>query len=256
MRVPTKSYRVWHAPRVGSTLLCQMLSDTGIAGRPGEHLTLHGESSLCERYGVDNYESLRSAVWSLGTDKNGIFAAKVSAHAASHDKIVQEICGLKNIDVPDSYEDIWSDFFPNCKHIIILRRNKLRQIASWWKAIKDNQWHLINDETSKETDEFYQDKYDLDAFTHLYHEAVLRDMANGEYLQMNNLSSKTIVYEDLVTEPKRILNEVLTYLDLSELEVELPSIKYKITSSKINEEWVEKYSKHLQSNWSDKVWNH
>ena len=187
MKRPRKSYRIWHAPRVGSTLLCQLLEDTGLAGKPGEHLTLHGEKSLAERYGVDDYESLRNQVWRLGTDQAGIFAAKVSSHHHYHTEIVSEISALRNMELPTSYERVWDNFFPECKHIVIIRLNKVRQIVSWWKAIQDNEWHLRGEERRKTPTEFYADKFDLDAFMHLYHEAILRDAANQEYLSKNNL---------------------------------------------------------------------
>jgi len=248
---PIKSYRIFHSPRVGSTLLCQLLQDTGLAGKPGEHFSPHGASSLCEKYGVDSYEALRSKVFSLGMDNNRIFGAKLAAD----ENIVAELCKLKGISIPANHEEVWSDFFPNCKNIIIIRRNKLKQIASWWKAIKDEQWHLKDKEDYKVGKEFYKDKYDENALTHLFHEANLRDIANGEYLDKNGLSSKTVVYEDLVAAPERVVNNVLRYLELSISDIKIPLPKYKKTSNAINEIWVKRYAEHLQSNWDKKVWN-
>ena len=59
--VPTKSYRIWTSPRTGHTVLAKLLADTGIAGKPGEHLTLHGESSLSEKYGAKSYNEIRTS---------------------------------------------------------------------------------------------------------------------------------------------------------------------------------------------------
>jgi LPS sulfotransferase NodH len=78
---PKFTYRIWHTPRVGSNLLCQLLEDTLLAGKPGEHVTLHGQSSLSERYGTKIYKDLINKVWDLGTGSNGVFGVKLSHHA-------------------------------------------------------------------------------------------------------------------------------------------------------------------------------
>lgn len=250
---PKTSYRIWHAPRVGSSLLCQLLEDTGLAGKPGEHLSLHGNPSLCEKYGVKTYEGLRDHVWNLGTDKAGIFAAKVSSHASYHLEIISEICALRRKPIPTSYEELWSDFFPDCKHIVIIRLNKVRQIVSWWKAIQDNEWHLRGEEVRKTPPEFYEDKFDINAFMHLYHEAVLRDAANQEYIAQNNLSAITVTYEDLIADPEATLNRCLHWLELTQDWIEVPKMRYKQTANDHSEIWVQRLYEDLQKDWEKKA---
>ena len=46
MMKPEKSYRIWFSNRNGSTLLCQGLEQTGIAGKPGEYFNLMESTSL------------------------------------------------------------------------------------------------------------------------------------------------------------------------------------------------------------------
>ena len=56
--VPTRSYLIWFTPRTGSTLLCKGLEDTGLLGKPGEHLLIVNEGSLAAKYGVAIYADL------------------------------------------------------------------------------------------------------------------------------------------------------------------------------------------------------
>jgi LPS sulfotransferase NodH len=44
------SYLICGTPRTGSTLLCGLLRDTGIAGRPESYFRLQGEQSWADRW--------------------------------------------------------------------------------------------------------------------------------------------------------------------------------------------------------------
>lgn len=250
---PTKSYRIWHANRSGSTLLCQLLEDTGIAGKPGEHFTLHGESSLCEKFNVTSYQDLVNQVWSIATTSNGVFADKATGSYHYHKEIITELSKLRGIPRPENYEEIWSDIFPKCKHIIIIRTNKVRQAVSWWKAIQDNQWHIYDTQTTRQKEDFYKDKYDVNALKHLYKESVLRDIANQEYLIKSELNFITVTYEDLVNDPLKVVHTVMEYVGLSKID-KLPAMRLKRTANSINEEWVERFKNDLQDGMDPKVW--
>lgn len=252
MNVPKQSYRIWHSNRSGSTYLCQLLESLGYAGKPGEHFTLHGEKSLQEKYDISNYEDLINKVRQIGTSPNGVIADKATGHEHYHREIISEICALKGIAIPNSYESVWNDIFPNCTHILIMRINRIRQAVSWWKAIQDNQWHLFENQTSDKDDSFYDGKYNLDALKHLYNEAMLRDIANQEYLVRNGLKFITVTYEALVSNTLYELNRILNHIGLPQIE-EIPAVNIKKTSSSLNEKWVHKFKMELQENMELKV---
>jgi LPS sulfotransferase NodH len=255
MERPTNFYRIWHSPRVGSSLLCQLLEDTGLAGKPGEHVALHGQNTLRERYSIHDYYQLRNKVWELGTGENGVFGIKLSYHKHFSHQIIQDLALAKGVSFPDCHEEIWEDFFPNSKNIILTRLDKVAQSVSWWKAIQDNEWHLTNGQKRKTSNDFYDDKYDADALSHLFRETMLREAATIDYLKKNHLAFKTIAYEDLIADPLRILNEVLLYLGLIDQVLEnVPKMKYQKTSNTQNEQWIEKFREELQKGMEKKVW--
>ena len=90
-----KSYRIWTAPRTGHTLFAKMLEMTGKAGRPGEHLTLHGETNFQEKYGASTYQEVKEKIWTAGSDGSNIFACKIDGHAHSINLAIQEVMELK-----------------------------------------------------------------------------------------------------------------------------------------------------------------
>lgn len=252
MKKPIQTYRLWNSNRAGSTFLCQLLEKLGYAGVPGEHFALHGKASLKEKYSINTYDELVHKVWELGSSPNGIFADKAGAHFHYHKQVVEEISNLKHVPLPESYEDIWRDIFPNCKHVLIMRINRIRQAVSWWKAIQDNQWHLYGDQTYEQDESYYDDKYNLDALKHLYNEAMLRDIANQEYLVRNGLKFITVTYEALATNTLFELNRVLDHVGLPKADV-VPQISIKKTTNRINEIWAERFKDDLQKNMEPKV---
>jgi len=253
MKIPKSSYRIWHANRSGSTLLCQLLEDTKIAGRPNEHFTLHGESSLCEKFKVSEYRSLIDKIWTIGTSENGVFADKATAHYQAHKDTIQELSSLKGVSMPTNYESIWQEIFPHCKHIVIVRTNKVRQAVSWWKAIRDSQWHIQGDEKVLKSEDFYKDKYNKDALKHLYSEAVLRDIANQEYLAKHDLDYITVTYEDLENDPLRIVRQIMEYIGLPPVK-SLPKMRFRKIANSVNERWVHQFKEDLQEGMDTKAW--
>ena len=191
-----KSYRIWFSQRNGSTLLCKGLEQTGVAGIPGEYFNAFGADSLCEQHNVSTWDELKDKLWYLGTSENGVFGIKHNMTA----KIYREIATLKGMPEgePIDEEELVQDLFPNCKHIFLTRRNKVRQAVSWWKAIKDNQWHLAPNQHHENEADFYEKNYDFDALSHLLKETALRECAIQAYYTKHDIQPLTLVYEDFI----------------------------------------------------------
>lgn len=254
MNRPLHSYRIWHSPRVGSSLLCQLLKDTRVAGNPGEHFTLHGESSFAEKYQVENYEAFREAFWRLSTNGQGIAAVKNGAHYTYDQTFYKELFTWKGLPTDSDPELLLSDLLPNCKHILLVRNNKIRQAVSWWKAIQDQTWHLLPKQTYTKSSAFYSDKYDFNALKHLYQEAVWRDVAAQDYLDQHGQTALTIAYEDLIAHPKIVLKRVLDYLEIDFDLQQMPTFHYQQTANAINEDWVQQFREEFQQEFGHKIW--
>ena len=255
MKIPTQSYRIWFSQRNGSTLLCKMLELTGIAGAPGEFFNVMENESLCEKYQVSTYEGLKHAIWSAGTRENGVFGMKHSMHRTRYEKIYVELKRLRNIpsDQVISEEELLGPFFPNCKHIFLTRRNKIRQAVSWWKAIQDNNWHMKPEDTYAAAPGFYENKYDYEAIKHLFQEASLRECAMQDYFSKFRINPLTLVYEDMVTDMKGTVLQVLDYLNISGDPV-FGENYYQPTANEQSEIWVQRFRKDLQSEMGHQIW--
>src|SRR5260221_11270540 len=141
---PKLSYTIWFSQRTGSTLLCEALASTGIAGKPGEW--------LLNDYGPGNVESFRQKMWAAATSPDGIFGLKI-AHNASTRKLIGELRGLPDCPKePKNDAVIWDCLCPNGKHLFMTRRNKVRLAVSWWRAIKSDEWHRKTGDAPKVKD--------------------------------------------------------------------------------------------------------
>ncbi len=256
MKTPTRSYRIWFSQRSGSTLLCKALEQTTIAGKPGELLVLMGdhEPDLLTKYQVDNYEALRNKIWELGTSENGIFGVKDPFHHDHYHKNFQKICALRGISQADDHEAVWSDLFPNCQHIYLTRRNKVRQVVSWWKAIQDNVWHLEGSKKHQNEQAFYDEKYNVDALTHLFKESVLKECAVQEYFSRHAIVPYTVVYEDMIADYEATIRGVLDYLQLDHSQLEIKAPYYHKTADAMSEQWVERFRRDFQAGFQEKVY--
>lgn len=252
---PTKSYRIWFSQRNGSSLLCKGLESTGIAGKPGEHFHNYDHDTLSAKYGTKTYEALRTKLWELGTCQNGIFAVKHSWSTTHHHKLSREFAQLQgmNTEAPLDHEAIFADLFPNCKHIYLTRRNKIRQAVSWWKAINDKTWHIEQGNTHQNEMAFYEQHYNFDALSHLFKEASLRECAIQGYFTRFKIAPLTLVYEDFIQDFSGAIRQIVDYLEIEYDELNVDDFFYERTASEGSELWVQRFREEFQ-NPKDKVW--
>lgn len=169
MARPQRSYIVCATPRSGSTLVCQALTDTGIAGRPEEYFEalrhsgrarrpeeyFHGveDRSILEHLGArasDSELPSRTPLWSdtaydryldwvfaTGTTPNGVFGTKMM-----WDYFGDFVSLLRNVreyrDLP--LAELLPAVFPDLTFVRVIRANKARQAVSLWKAVQTASW--------------------------------------------------------------------------------------------------------------------
>lgn len=133
---PHFSYAIWFSQRTGSTLLSKALESTGIAGNLGEWLTLNDdESNLLDKYGLNSYKELQKKLWQIGTTPNGVFGLKVSIYEPFFENILDTLKQFPTNNIEETNRvKIWQNAFPNCKHIFLTRRNKVRLAVSWRRS--------------------------------------------------------------------------------------------------------------------------
>ncbi len=167
--MPDRSYLVCATPRSGSTLVCQALRETGVAGRPEEYfeaLRHSGRPRRPEEYfdGVDDRSLLehlgerrlaeepqpRSPLWSraaydrylewaleTGTTPNGVFGAKLMwGYFGDFASLLRNVPEYRDVPLAALLPTV----FPKLRFVRVVRANKVRQAVSLWKAVQTATW--------------------------------------------------------------------------------------------------------------------
>src|SRR3954470_11984778 len=166
----TLSYLVCATPRSGSTLLCHLLDQTGVAGhpeeyfedlrhsglprRPHEYFDRERHANIIERlafrempdgdepapnplWSPETYDRYLDCVLEQGTTPNGVFGAKLMwGYLGDFADLLRGIEGMAGLAVPDLLDRA----FPALRYIQITREDKIRQAVSLWKAVQTQGW--------------------------------------------------------------------------------------------------------------------
>lgn len=250
---PKQSFIIWFTQRSGSTLLCKSLEQTKVAGKAEEFFTLMEEETLCEKHQVKDYEELKAKIWELGTSSNGVLGMKTPLHFSRFQKLIDEIKTLRKLEKATTIE-ILSDIFPNCQHIFLGRRNKVRQVVSWWRAIHDNVWQLEKGQKHQNDDAFYEEKYIFDALHHLFKESVLMECATERFFNENQIVPLNIYYEDFVKNYEPTIYSILGFLKIETKNIKIQPPFFAITSDEKSEIWVSRFAAELQKGFKEKAY--
>jgi LPS sulfotransferase NodH len=270
---PCCSYLICATPRSGSTLLCEALKNTGIAGRPEEYFEALIETGRPRRpkdyfknlenttileqlgdYSRIDYEPVRWSPLSAptyadylaeaiakGTTPNGIFGAKVMwgyfNDFISHLRQVHE---YREMAVPD----ILATIFPDLHYIWVTRRDKVRQAVSLWKAIQTWTWRA--DELQSPSGEPSQSARELvfnfEAIDHLLQRIEIHEVAWREYFAACGIRPFTVVYEELALAYEATAIEILQYLGIAiPDDLVFAERNMKQQANTLSEEWVQRY---------------
>ncbi len=268
---PTLSYLVCATPRSGSTLLCETLLSTGVAGRPREYFEALKETGLPRRpreyfWGLRSPEVIRllphdanidaSAersptweredyrrhfAWALreGTTPNGVFGAKMMW--GYFEDFLELARGIPRLGgMGDG--SLLNTAFPGLHYVFISRNDKVRQAVSLWRALQTWEWRKEAGAPQEETIPATRCVYSFDAIDHLLDQLRRHEDAWRGFFFRIGRRPLSIVYEDVVGDLPGSVARVL-----AELGVEPPSdwAPPKRSPSRqadeLSESWVQSY---------------
>jgi trehalose 2-sulfotransferase len=263
---PHSSYLVCATPRSGSTLLCEGLTNTALAGRPkeyfealrhsglprrpkeyftdfndGEVLDLLGEYStvdtLPKRFARgEEYARYLSHVFEEGTTPNGVFGAKIMwGHLDDFTANLREIAAYRDLPMPE----LLATVFPGLRYIHMTRRDKVRQAVSLWKAIQSSTWAQEGPSTPEAACKLV---FHFGAIDHLLQQLVSHEDAWQRYFTENNISRFHVIYEEFVESYEQTSLEILSYLHIDTPEhLVFSERRMKRQANALSEDWVQRY---------------
>lgn len=240
--MPRLSYLVCATERSGSTLLCELLGATGIAGRPEEYFEYldatgrvrqpreyfspDADPSILEllapldpRLDQGDWEARLAGALHRGTTPNGVFGAKMMwaylpdflAHAEPERALGEPL-----------------------RWIHVGREDKLAQAISLWRAVQTAQWRAA-DRTHAEP------VFHAGAIAALKRRLEEHEHAWQDWFAGRGIEPLEIPYEQLAADPHATVCRVLAHLGLDTEGVEIPAPPIDRQADTRTQRWVERF---------------
>ncbi len=241
-----KAYFICFTVRSGSTLLSQLLADTGLAGRPKEHFYHNISPDNPRGDAIPDYRAYLEQILAADTSANGVFGSKVGGgYWRDFARRLRSIEGFDSLPLKAALDRI----FPDLRYLHLTRRNKARQAVSHWMAIQTGRW------SSQDVVENSTPRYDFAAIDHLLQEIMIREAVWAEYFAENSIQPYGIIYEDFVAHPAATVRAVLDCLDIERpTDFKVPAPRYQRLSNDLSEAWVQRFRQEKQRDFWTQFW--
>ena len=268
MTVPHHSYLICSTPRTGSSLLCDALTATGVAGRPEEYFQFRARTGFPRRpqeyfegaadaeifdilgprtrveedearYDPSRFERYDGYLdWALeaGTTPNGVFGAKVmwGYFNGFVTGLRWAVPGRQRLSVCELAPSV----FPNLRYLSVTRRDKVRQAVSLWRALQT--WSWSSDQVPAVGTEHLV--YSHAAIAHLIRDIEAHEYEWRAYFRECGVEPLTIVYEDFAGRYEDTVRDILRHLEIPEAEAAAITAPHKRPQSDdLSRQWADRY---------------
>ncbi|MBO9424226.1 sulfotransferase [Labrenzia sp. R4_1] len=242
-----QSYVLCTSPRSGSTLLCKILAETGVAGHPksyfhksdlGDWASYLGVSLSAETGELGQIRLLVDAAIEQGTANTGLFGLRLQRH--SFDFFFRQLRTLC-LDEPTD-KDRLEAVFGRTLFVHLTRPDKLSQAVSYVKAQQSGLWHRAADGSELERLSPPADPvFDFEALKDCRDQFIQFDRDWNDWFAEQAIEPLRLSYDDLCADPQTELKRVLTALDLppSAADPVQPGVA-KLADS-INADWIKRF---------------
>jgi LPS sulfotransferase NodH len=275
---PMLSYLVCATPRSGSTLLCQELDKTGLAGHPQEYFEALRRSGVPRRpheyfdperhpniverlafremfegapkpnplWHPDTYDQYLEWALDEGTTPNGVFGAKLMwGYLGDFAELLRGIDGMAGRSLPD----LLSRAFPGLRYVQITRRDKVRQAVSLWKAVQTQAWQRDAGAGDAGHDErVLEPVFSFRAINYLMRELTAHDASWNAYFLGLGYEPLKVTYEELAESTEAVVQSVLEHLGIAAPEnLQIGPPRLSVQADEVSELWVARVLEHLEA---------
>ncbi|MGD0810777.1 MAG: Stf0 family sulfotransferase [Acidimicrobiales bacterium] len=234
------SYLICATPRTGSTLLCGLLGDTGIAGKPESYFRLPDERSYAESWSVPvgsdgplDYRQYIRAVIAAGSTTNGVFAARVMW--GTMEEVVTKLRAAYHHPLGTDLE-VLSHVLGRTRFVHLQRGDVLAQAVSWARAEQTGYWQCEDRTAPGRPPRFDLNEVDGCIRTINAHNAAWRD-----WFGSSAIAPLVVTYEDLVADMARTAAAVLGFVGLELPVDQVVAPRTRRQADELNQEWASRY---------------
>ncbi len=252
-----KSYIICATPRSGTTLLCDLLADTGVAGRP---------DSFFRRQSIPwwtDYLNVPMTDWDSELDFDRAYLAAVLKEGAGGTdggpdgetgvfgmRLMRESAGdlLARLDafypgLPSDGARFEAAFGPPL-YVHLTREDKVAQAVSRLKAEQSGLWHVNADGSERERLKPAEaPAYDADALAGQVAAYEEQDAAWASWFAREGIEPLRITYEALSSDPQAVLARILSALGLNPAVAETVKPRTAKLSDQESRDWTARFQK-------------
>jgi len=249
---PNTAYLVCATPRSGSTLLCELLRETGVAGTPLEHFETLRHSGLprqpreyfdgVEDQGVlDLLPPLREpwpeepdprtwweGILEAGSTPNGVWGGKLMwGHTEDFVGRATPLTGREDL------KGVLDTLLGEVRFVHVTRPDSVAQAVSLWKAVQTEEWRDGNGVGAGA-----QPEYSFAGLDHLRRQLDRQDDAWREWFAEEGIDPLRVDYDELDAKPRSAARSVLEVIGV---EADIPEPPLKRQGDERSERWAERY---------------
>lgn len=237
--VTSSNYIVCASPRSGSTLLCDLLSQTGVAGKPRSFFRPASISEFSYQWGLEDGlwgKEYVEAAKKAGASANRVFGIRImwsdfTGFVSRLDQLYP--CSGNAIDLLNQALGV-------THYLHVYREDKVAQAVSLAIAKQTGLWHRNADgNVRQQTGHPKQASYNRQLIASEL--AMLETEAEGwkSWFEHNQMTPLTIKYEDLAQDPSDTLQQALDHIGL-EMQANVKPETQKL-ANQINQEWAHRF---------------
>lgn len=246
-----QSYFICATPRSGSTLLCDLLTQTGVAGRPNSFYRRQSIIDFVAKFGLVAQEPFQGVTFEreyLGaiakhSDKNG----SVIGIRLMWESVPEMTARLRTIFPPElSDTQLLTQAFGAPKFIRLHRKDKIAQAVSRTKAEQTGLWHLHADGRERERSKAHQlPVYDFARIKQFWDETHNHERLWKGWFEANTIKPIHVFYENLSKNPTQELSHILNALQLGSNLVVTPSSQSAPLADEVSRDWCARFANDL-----------
>lgn len=236
---PPAAYILCTSPRSGSTLLCALLRDSGVAGHPKSYF--HRPSLPEWRTGLDlAQDAARTDIFAeatrQGRGNTDIFGLRLQRNSAPFFFAqLREMHPAAQTDV----QALTAQFGPT-RYLYLQRKDKVAQAVSLVRANQSGLWHRNADGSELERTAPPQDlQYDPDAIAEEIETLTTFDTEWQAWFDAENITPLRLDYDTLSADPAGTLARTLDFLGLPRIAHVNPAVTRLADAT--NAEWIARF---------------
>ncbi len=241
------AYVICGTPRSGSTLLCEMLGASGVAGRPNSFFRAQDIAYWSESWGVPISGGTESAQFDRdylaamvreGTADTGIFGIRIMWPSIAEATLRLDRAHGDCADIVARFASLFGPVL----YIHLCRGDKVAQAVSLLRAERSGRWHLAADGSVLEGGEVLQDvTYDPVRIAEIVAELEVHQAEWEAFFTNHRIKPLRLVYETMTADPQHALADIFAALGRDREIALRVTVKTSKMADATSREWIDRF---------------